>query len=79
MTKISVSTKNSSRTKEFSEFRVGEFLIAERTRFLGIKISPSSILYFGNAAGGTENAIATEIVRFKLFDVPHAVDITVTR
>lgn len=79
MTKISVKMADGASMKAFLDFNLGEFLVAEQTGFLGIKISERSIQYFGNAAGGTENTIASNILGSKQFVVPSAVDIKVTR
>lgn len=79
MTKISVKMADGASMKAFLEFNVGEFLVADQTGFLGIKISERSIQYIGNAAGGSENTIASNIFGSMQFIVPSAVDIKVTR
>lgn len=79
MTRINVSMKPTSKTKPFREFDISEFLVAEQTGFLGIKISVSSIQYIGNAVGSTQNTIATQVNGDKFFLVPTAVDILVAR
>lgn len=77
-TQLRVSTSQDAIVrKEFRDFSQGEFLIAEDTGFLGIKIGEN--VHFLKDGQSVTSTICTRVSEKKVYIIPRIVEITATR
>lgn len=76
MVRLTIDSANNVVRKPFSEFRDGDFLIAFDTGNVGIKVGRRIKFY---RASGEDSSVCIDVRPTKLYDVPAAVDIKVTR